>query len=96
MGTGLSAPVHMMVIHATATAALVGRRSRGAAATLGALGATMTVGYLIENKLRGALRHPREDPVVTAIGGSGFVLAVAMAVIGIREARSEGFAQRGK
>ena len=96
MGTGLSAPVHMMVVHAAATAVLVGRRSRGAAAMLGALGVTMTMGYLIENKFRGALRHPPEDPVVTAIGGPGFVLAVAMAVIGIREARSEGFAQRSK
>ena len=94
MGTGLSAPVDMMAVHAAATAVLVGRRSRRAAGMLGTLGATMAAGYLIENKFRSAMRRPGRDPVVTAVGGVGFILAVAMVVIGVREARSAGFVQR--
>jgi hypothetical protein len=90
MGTGLSAPVDMMAVHAAATAVLVGRQSRRAAGTLGTLGATMAAGYLIENKFRSAMRRPGKDPVVTAVGGAGFILAVAMAVIGVGEAKSAG------
>jgi hypothetical protein len=94
MGTGLSAPVAMMAVHAAALAVLTARPSRRAAATLGALGATMAGGYLIENKFRSAIRHPAQEPFPTALGGVGFILAVAMAVIGAREARSATFARR--
>ena len=93
MGTGLSAPVDMMCVHAAATAVLVRRRSQRAAGTLGTLGVTMAAGYLIENRFRSAVRRPFMDPVVTALGGGGFILAVAMAVIGLREARNAGFVQ---
>ena len=96
MGTGLSAPVDMMAVQTAAIAVLVARRSRRAAGTLGTLGATMAAGYLIENKFRSAMRRPSEDAVVTAVGGVGFVLAVAMAFIGAREARSAGFVQRNE
>lgn len=91
MGTGLSAPVHMMSVHAAATAVLVRRRSQRAAGTLGTLGAFMVAGCLVENRFRSAVRRPFMDPVVTAIGGGGFVLAIAMAVMGVREARVAGF-----
>jgi len=94
MGTGLSAPVVMMAVHVAATTVLVRRRSRRAAGTLGTLGATMVAGSLIENELRSAMRRPLKDPVVTAVGGTGFILAVAMAFLGVREARSAGFVQR--
>ncbi len=94
MGTGLSAPVDMMAVHAVAIAVLVARPSRRAARTLCGLGAAMAAGYLIENKFRSAMRRPREDLVVTTVGGAGFILAAAMAVVGAVEARSAGFAQR--
>ena len=93
MGTALSAPVDMMAVHAAATAVLVGRRSPRAAGTLGTLGVTMAAGHLIENKFRSAMRRPGKDPIVTAVGGVGFILAVAMAVIGMREAGSAGSVQ---
>ena len=91
IGTVLSAPVVMMAVHVAATAVLVRRRSRRAPGTLGTLGATMVAGSLIENKLRSAMRRPLKDPVVTAVGGTGFILAVAMAFLGVREARSARF-----
>jgi hypothetical protein len=91
MGTGLSAPVTMMSVHAAAIAVLVMRPSRRAAGTLGALGAMMAVGCLIENKFRSVIRAGGGDPVVAAVGGVAFALAVAMAVVGVRGERSAGF-----
>lgn len=94
MGTGLSAPVDMMAVHAAALAVLAARRSRRAAGTLGILGGTMAVGYLIENRFRSAMRLPAREPLVTTLGGLGFILAVAMAIIGARETRSAAVARR--
>ncbi|GAA1968761.1 hypothetical protein GCM10009776_34840 [Microbacterium deminutum] len=94
LGTGLSAPIPMMAVHACAIAVLGMRPSRRAAGTLGTLGAAMTAGYLIENQFRTAMRHPGHDRVVPMVGGGGFLFAVVMAVIGLREARSTRFSQR--
>ena len=58
MGTGLSAPVDMMAVHAAAIAVLVARPSRRAARTLCGLGAAMAAGYLIENKFRARCGGP--------------------------------------
>jgi hypothetical protein len=87
VGTGLSAPVVMLVIQAAATAELLIRPSRRATGALGALGAMMTVGCLIENRIRNAIRTPGADPIVAVVGGAGFALAMAMAVLGVRGSR---------
>jgi hypothetical protein len=78
----------MMSFHAAATAVLAIRPSRCAAWTLGALGAAMAGGYLIENEFRSAMRPGGWDPVITPVAGAGFALAVAMGVGGVREASS--------
>ena len=53
------------------------------------LGAMMAAGCLIENEIRGAIRAGG-DRVAGAVGGVMFALAVAMAVVGVRAARSAG------
>ena len=89
MGTGLSAPVTMLAAQTAATAVLATRPSARAAGTLGGLGAMMAAGCLIENGIRGAIRAGG-DRVAGAVGGVMFALAVAMAVVGVRAARSAG------
>ena len=86
LGTGLSAPIAMMSVHAVAAVVLAIRPSRRAAGTLGVLGGTMAAGYLVENEFRSALRSGGWEPVVTPVAGVGFALAVAMAVLGLRGA----------
>lgn len=86
LGTGLSAPVAVMVVQAAATAALAARPSRRDEGTLGALGAAMAAGYLIESDVRGAMGPSGWDPVVTPVAGVGLTLAVAMGAVGLRGA----------
>lgn len=55
---------------------------------LGALGAAMAGGCLIENDIRSAMRSGGWDPVVTPLGGASLGLASVMAVAGLRAARN--------
>ena len=48
-GTGLSAPVVMLAAQAALTTCLAARPSRNATLSLGALGAAMSAGYLVES-----------------------------------------------
>ena len=78
LGTGLSAPVVMLTTQAVATARLAAGPSDLATRVLGALGLTMSVGYLVEREFRQALRRSGWDPVVTPVAAAGFGLAVVM------------------
>jgi hypothetical protein len=82
-GTGLSAPVGMLAVQLACVGRLAVGPSRGAARTLGVLGAAMTAGYLVEREFRQAMRPGAADPVVTPIAAAGFGLAVPMAVLGL-------------
>lgn len=84
LGTGLSAPVTMLVTQAVATVRLASYPSPFATTTLGALGAAMTCGYLVEREFRSALSPAGLDPVVTPVAAAGFALSVAMARWGLR------------
>ncbi len=79
LGTGLSAPVVMLTTQAVATARLAAGPSPGATRTLGALGVTMSAGYLVEREFRRALTPAGWDPLVTPFAAVGFVLSVVMA-----------------
>ncbi len=83
LGTGLSAPVVMLTTQAIATTRLAVGPSRQATRVLGALGATMTGGYLVEQEFRDVLSPDGWDPVVTPVAAVGFVLSVTMAVMGL-------------
>ena len=87
-GTALSAPVVMLGAQAGAITVLLRRPSRGARRLLGGLGAAMVPGYawerLVRQRLTPAGWNPAESPVILA----GIGLAAAMAVIGLRPARS--------
>ena len=85
IGTGLSAPVVMLSTQAAATVLLVTRPSRTAMQILGALGATMTCGYLIEQEFHGAVAPAGWNAATTPPATAGFMLAIAMAVLGLRE-----------
>lgn len=87
LGTGLSAPVTMLVTQAVATLRLARSSSRSAARTLGVLGATMSCGYPIEKEFRTAMTPRSLAPVRTSIATVGFGLAVVMAVAGLRSSR---------
>ena len=83
-GTGLSAPMTMLITQAVATVRLATGPSSLATRTLGVLGATMTCGYLVEREFRRAMTPTGLDPVVTPVAAGGFVLAAAMAKSGLR------------
>ena len=70
LGTGLSAPVAMLVTQAVATVRLAAGPSQVATRTLGGLGATMAGGYLIERELRVTL-SPGGGPRGEAAGPDG-------------------------
>lgn len=91
LGTGLSAPVTMLVTQALATVRLALAPSDVAARTLGGLGAAMSAGYLVEAEFRRAVSPGGIDPVVTPVAVAGFTLAVAMAVLGRAGGRSGAF-----
>lgn len=87
MGTALSAPAVMLAAQAWGVTALVRRPDAVAAQrTLGALGATMTTGYLAERLVRHRLRPAGWDKAETPILAAGLSLAAAMAVVGLRPA----------
>jgi hypothetical protein len=83
-GTALSAPVTMLATQAACTARLSRSEDPRAARTLGALGAAMSAGYLVERTGRAALTPRGADPVVTPIVIAGTGLAAAMAWAGLR------------
>jgi hypothetical protein len=85
-GTGLSAPIVLLITQGVMTARLAARPSQGLMRTLGGLGAAMAGGYLIEKEFRGAMSPSGWDPVVTPIAGAAFVLALTMGVVGLRGA----------
>ena len=87
MGTALSAPAVMLAAQAWAVTALLRRPDASAARrTLGALGATMTAGYLAERLARERLRPAGWDRAETPVVTAGLSLAAAMAVLGLRSA----------
>jgi hypothetical protein len=85
LGSAYSAPTPMLVAQAWAIARLAAGPSDGARRTLGALGATMVVGYPIEREVRRRLHPGGFDAVETPIAVAGPVLAGAMAVLGHQE-----------
>jgi hypothetical protein len=85
-GTALSAPVTMLATQAACTARLGRSEDAVAARILGALGAAMSAGYLVERTGRAALTPRGADPVVTPIVVVGTGLAAAMAWYGLRAA----------
>ncbi len=84
LGTGLSAPVAMLAAQALVTARLASRPSKHAAVGLGALGAAMSAGYLVEAEFRRAVCPRGWDPRITPVAAAGFVLALGMAALGLR------------
>lgn len=90
LGTGLSAPKVMLATQAAATARLVAGPSRPATRALGLLGATMSLGYLVEREFRSAVSPSGRDPMVTPVAVTGMGLAMVMAALGLRIARPEG------
>jgi len=83
LGTGLSAPVVMLTAQAIATMRLAVAPSPPAERILGALGAAMTGGYLIEREFRDVLSPTGWDPFVTPVAAVAFVLSAAMALVGL-------------
>jgi hypothetical protein len=84
-GTGLSAPVVMLAAQAALTTCLAARPSRNATLSLGALGAAMSAGYLVEKEFRSALSPGGWNLAVTPIAATGLALALTMAVLGFRD-----------
>lgn len=87
LGTGLSAPVVMLATQAVATTRLAAGPSAGWTRVLAALGATMTGGYLMERDFRQAMTRPATG-AAAPVGAVGFVGAVAMAAVALRELRT--------
>jgi hypothetical protein len=87
LGSAYSAPVPMLLAQAWATARLARGPGDGARRVLGALGATMVPGHLIERADRHRLRPDGFDRVETPLVVAAVALAAAMAVLG-HQARS--------
>jgi hypothetical protein len=83
-GTGLSAPIYMLATQAVATTRLATAPSQLATRYLGALGALMACGYLVEREFRSAFSPTGLDPAVTPVAAAGFSLSVAMALTGLQ------------
>jgi hypothetical protein len=88
LGTALSAPVVMLAAQARAVRSLRSGPDDGARRTLGALGVTMTAGYLVERLCRRRLTPGGFDPVETPVVVAGLVGAAAMGVLGHQSASS--------
>ena len=84
IGTGLSAPVVMLAAQVVATARLALGPSPAASGTLAGLGVVMSCGYLVEQEFRNAVSPAGWDRRVTPVATTGFVLAVATAVVACR------------
>lgn len=82
LGTALSAPGPMLAAQMVGTAVLARRPDRRATRIVGALGAAMVGGYLVERLGRLRLRPGSTDPVETPIVVAGTGLAAVMAVLG--------------
>jgi hypothetical protein len=88
MGTALSAPAGMLAAQAWAVTVLVRRPDACAAQrTLGALGATMTAGYLAERLVRHRLTPAGWDNAESSVVTAGLSLAAAMALMGMRSSQ---------
>ncbi len=83
-GTGLSPPIYMMATQAVVTTRLATAPSPVATRFLGALGALMACGYLVEREFRSAFSPSGLDPAVTPVAAAGFALSIAMAKSGLR------------
>lgn len=79
MGTALSAPSPMLLAQAAATASLARRDGVVARRTVGALGAAMTCGYLIERLVRRRLTPSGWHRVESPVAAAGLILSAAMA-----------------
>jgi hypothetical protein len=84
LGTGISAPITMLLAQAAATARLAATDSPTSARVLGVLGAAMVGGYLVEREFRAALAPSGWDRATTPVAVAGFALAVPMARLGLR------------
>src|SRR3954451_20359135 len=85
MGTAYSAPAPMLAAQAAAIRSLARGPGGGARRALGARGALMVPGYLMERSDRRRLRPSGWDAVETPIAVAGLGLAAAMAVLGHQE-----------
>jgi hypothetical protein len=85
IGTALSAPVVMLAAQAWAIGAVLRRPDAAAGRTLGGLGAVMTAGYLAERLVRQRLTPAGWDTAETPVVVAGMSLAMAMALIGLRQ-----------
>jgi hypothetical protein len=85
-GTGLSAPIVILIIQALATGRLATRPSTLGTQALAVLGGAMAGGYLIEGEFRKAVSPSGWHRVVSPIAAAGFVLAFGMAALGVRTA----------
>ena len=83
MGTAYSAPVPMLAAQAWSVGRLLRGPDERAARDLAVLGSLMVPGYLLERRGRASLR--RWDPVETPVVVAGTGLALAMAVLGVRD-----------
>lgn len=79
-GTALSAPVHMLALHAWGLTRVATGHDDGRAA-LRRLGAVMVPGYLGERLCRERLRPSGADPVETPVVLAGLTGAAAMAAL---------------
>jgi hypothetical protein len=82
LGTGISAPMPMLIGQAAATARLAATGSRTSERVLGVLGVAMVAGYLVEREFRAALTPTRWNRAITPVAAAGFALAVPMACLG--------------
>ncbi len=89
MGTALSAPASMLAVQAVATAVLARRHSAPAARALGALGAMMVPGYLVERLTRQGLRRGAWDSAELRIALCGLALAAGMVPLAARSLGAE-------
>jgi hypothetical protein len=83
LGTAVSPPVTMLAAQAAATAHFAATGSRASARALGVLGVVMSVGYLVEQECRTAVTPAGRSWAVTPLAVAGFLLAVAMARLGL-------------
>ncbi|MBI1377868.1 MAG: hypothetical protein GC157_10355 [Frankiales bacterium] len=82
IGTGITPPLVMMAAQATAGSVVMRRPSAPASRVLGALGAVMAAGYLLERESRSALT--RWDPRLTPLTAAGVALTAPMMGLGLR------------
>lgn len=87
IGTAVSAPAPMLIAQGILTAAVARQPSRLASRGLGALGAAMVPGYLLERHVRRRLTRSGWDPLESSLILGGLLLAAAMAALGLQAGR---------